>query len=326
MKTAVIGSGLAGLAAARTLASAGLSVKVFEARDKIGGRVETMKLGPFVFDPGATSIAPMGQALERVILDELPQDDLVRITKPVVAHDGFRPVSGSVMAANTPRYNYGAGIEVLPALLSEGLDIRLSTPVDRVKASGEQYEVAGNVFDAVIVAVPTPDAQVLLQGLGEARRLSNLRYRSCISVLLGYDAPFEAPYHALVGPDQAHPLAWLSLESVKCPGTRAPEGSTAVVAQLSSEYSKRRYAMDDELIIEETAGDVGRLMGKAFSKPVVSQVVRYRNSHPESTTSFDVVNSPMSRLVLAGDGLLGGRTELAFETGLRAARLLMSHK
>ncbi len=41
MSTLIIGAGAAGIAAARTLADAGETVVVLEARDRIGGRVFT---------------------------------------------------------------------------------------------------------------------------------------------------------------------------------------------------------------------------------------------------------------------------------------------
>ena len=50
---AIIGAGAAGLAAARTLENSGLSVLVLEARDRIGGRSQTVILpGDIVFDVG----------------------------------------------------------------------------------------------------------------------------------------------------------------------------------------------------------------------------------------------------------------------------------
>ena len=173
--------------------------------------------------------------------------------------------------------------------------------------------------------MPVPIVERLLAKSKETRRFSNVRFRSCISVLLGYDTEFDSPYHALVGPDQSVPLAWISFESLKCPG-HAPDGHSAFVAQLSAEYSKRRFETDVDLIIEETLGDVTRLLGERFATPVVSAVVRFRYSHPETTTAFESVNSPMSRLLVAGDGLIGGRTELAYESGVRAAKLLMENR
>lgn len=50
---AIIGAGAAGLAAARTLENSGLSVLILEARDRIGGRSQTLILpGDVVFDVG----------------------------------------------------------------------------------------------------------------------------------------------------------------------------------------------------------------------------------------------------------------------------------
>ena len=53
----VIGAGMAGLGAARTLSESGAQVTVFEARDRIGGRVWTSRLWPGLpLDLGASWI------------------------------------------------------------------------------------------------------------------------------------------------------------------------------------------------------------------------------------------------------------------------------
>src|SRR5262245_1212099 len=55
----VVGAGLAGLSAARALHEAGVSVRVLEARDRVGGRVLSRKLSSGeVVDLGAQWLGP----------------------------------------------------------------------------------------------------------------------------------------------------------------------------------------------------------------------------------------------------------------------------
>ena len=56
LRAAVIGSGFGGLAAAIRLATAGVKVTVFEARDQPGGRAYVYREGGFTFDAGPTVI------------------------------------------------------------------------------------------------------------------------------------------------------------------------------------------------------------------------------------------------------------------------------
>jgi protoporphyrinogen/coproporphyrinogen III oxidase len=53
MRTAVIGAGIAGLAAARRIQQAGGTPVVFEADDRVGGRIKTIRRNDLVFDVGA---------------------------------------------------------------------------------------------------------------------------------------------------------------------------------------------------------------------------------------------------------------------------------
>jgi phytoene dehydrogenase-like protein len=53
MRTAVIGAGMAGLGAARRLQRRGRTPVVFEADDRVGGRIKTIRRAGFTFDVGA---------------------------------------------------------------------------------------------------------------------------------------------------------------------------------------------------------------------------------------------------------------------------------
>jgi protoporphyrinogen/coproporphyrinogen III oxidase len=52
-RTAIVGAGIAGLGAARRIQQSGGTPVVFEAGDRVGGRIKTIRRGDFVFDVGA---------------------------------------------------------------------------------------------------------------------------------------------------------------------------------------------------------------------------------------------------------------------------------
>ncbi|HEX2130229.1 MAG TPA: FAD-dependent oxidoreductase [Actinophytocola sp.] len=60
LDVAVVGAGIAGLTAAHELARAGLSVRVFEARDRVGGRMASHRHAGYTMDEGAEQIPTHG--------------------------------------------------------------------------------------------------------------------------------------------------------------------------------------------------------------------------------------------------------------------------
>lgn len=324
MRVAVVGAGIAGLAAARRLIDEGRDVVVFEKSVGVGGRVATRRIGDYTFDHGATSIAPRGKRIEAMMLGRLSQEGLVRIAQPIYVHAFGRVQPGEATKMVIERYAYQLGNTHLAKRLAEGVDVRLNTRVEALVSGKNGYGVAGEIFDAVILTPPIPQSAELLAGIGEQRGFSNVRYRPCISVMMGFAADVgPKPYHAILDPEQRHPLTWLSIESIKVPG-RAPEGHTAMVAQLSPQYSAEHYDAPDERVIADAVGYVQRFYGSDFAIPEVAEIKRWRYSQPETTGSFDSANRPGARVLVASDGLMGGRVEWAYEVGLRAAEALLT--
>jgi predicted NAD/FAD-dependent oxidoreductase len=321
VRVGVVGAGVAGLAAARKIQQAGHVVAVFEASDRPGGRAATYRIGPYIFDHGATSVAPRGMGIEQEILEVLDTVDLVEITRPIHVHEGRRTFPGSAEKNSVKRYTYRQGIEQLGVLLCEGLDVRFRQPIEKIEKPGDGgYVLDGVHFDAVVVTPPVPEARELLP---ERRPLDNATYRQVISIMLAYDQPLDRPFHALIDPEQVVPLTWLSIESLKSPG-RAPEGHTALVAQMSANYSRMRWEAGEDLIYQETLVDVSRLLGQEFARPIERAIHRWQHAQPEQTAIFERVNPPGATLVVAGDGTMGGRIELAYESGLKAAERLLA--
>lgn len=322
MKVAVVGAGISGLAAARTLKKNGVEPTLFEVGQGPGGRCATQDFAPYRFDSGATSIAPRGRTLERVMLEELPQDGLQIIEKPIWTMEFGRVTRGDAVKMAITRYVYAQGINHLPALLAEGLDVRYGIRVTALDREGEQYLVNGEAFDSVILAIPLPETAPLLESVGEAWRVGGVRYRSCLSVLLGYEVSFDAPYHALIDPEQRNPVIWVSAESLKS-ADRAPEGHSAFVVQMGARFSAEHFQDSDYEIAREAKIMMERLLGDKFANPSATHVRRWRNSQPEISTSFETANRNGTNLILAGDALSGPRVELAYEVGVRAAEHLL---
>lgn len=297
---------------------------MFESESEIGGRLVSWRHpSGLVFDMGATGIAPRGRQLELDLLAGVGGPDLVRISKEIYTHAGLRVSPGDANKNAVARYTFPNGNQTLVENLAQGLDVRLSHPVGWIGRTPSGYEVLQESFDAVVLAVPMPVAAALLATLGDSRPLGGAIYRSCLSVALGYRIPTpKLLWFALIEPQQRHPLTWLSVESAKAPG-RAPDGWTAIVAQMSPQFSRDRFESPDEEIVQQAARHVGRLFGPGWDAPEVWKVVRWPMSRPEQTLDFDTVNEPGSKLLVAGDGVAGSRVEYAYEAGLRAARRLM---
>lgn len=317
MRVGVVGSGIAGLAAARTLYSQGVEVVVFEKEAWVGGRCRTLKIGDYTFDPGASSIVPRSRAIEEVILKQLDTHGLIKIERPVYTHDGRRVFQG-VGLTPTPRFCYEQGIQRLADLLSNGLDVRFEKSIKNVS----DMKIGEEVFDRIILAVPTPIAENLLASIHPIRKAMNTRYRSCISVLLAYDRPTKVDFHAVVSEESVHPLHWLSIENLKTPG-RAPEGHSALVVQLGPKYSKWNFEEDDSKIVADALVDVTRVLGSGFDLPLFSKTVRWKYSQPDSVSSFESVNPIGEHIIIASDGLVGGRIEHAYEAGIKAAEHIL---
>jgi renalase len=324
-RIAIIGAGIAGLATARVLHNAGVQASIFEKSRGVGGRVNSRFVNEtYLFDTGATSIAPRGKSIQRVILDELPTEDLIKIDRPIYTHMNLKPAKGD-QSRMTDRYVYSNGIAQLPKLLSQGLDIRLDHEIDSITKKEGEFIVWEEAYDAVVLTAPIPQTARLLWTMDENRPLANSLYRPCLSLLFGFDAELpDVPYHALLDVEQLHPVTWVSLESVKSPN-RAPDGKSTLVLQMSARFSLENYQKSDQWLIETGLQFTKQLFGASFAEAEVAMVKKWKYSQPTGLGKFEAINIPGSNLLVASDGILGARIEDAYECGVRVANLIINN-
>ncbi|HYB27642.1 MAG TPA: NAD(P)/FAD-dependent oxidoreductase [Solirubrobacteraceae bacterium] len=153
MKAVVVGAGFAGLAAAARLAGAGIEVDVFEARDRVGGRVWSVPFAGGVVERGAEFILPGNDTViataERLGLplvrkgmhygDREPRDG-ESVTSEQVAEAVARIASGP-LSARSPGLTMRHALETyhLAPAVAEAIRARLEVscayPADDLDAS-----------------------------------------------------------------------------------------------------------------------------------------------------------------------------------------------
>jgi len=136
MDLAIIGAGVAGLAAARALRQRrpDLAITIYEQGDGLGGRVATCRREGYVFDHGAQNARAPTPELARLLTAELPGDGLRDIGLPVWVFDSAGAIAEGDPALNAePKWTYGDGLIRLAERLGDGLDVRLGTRIGSLR-------------------------------------------------------------------------------------------------------------------------------------------------------------------------------------------------
>src|SRR6476661_3476634 len=139
MDLAIVGAGLAGLAAAHRLRERrpDVDVVLFEQSQEIGGRAATRRRFGAIFDDGAQYLKAATPAVEYFVTQELAHETLVDIARPVWVFDGQGTIQPGDPAQNAdPKWTYSDGLSRLAENMATGLTIRRSLVVDRLERDG----------------------------------------------------------------------------------------------------------------------------------------------------------------------------------------------
>ncbi len=328
---AVIGAGMAGLVCAQQLSQAGYSVIVVEKSRGLGGRVATRRLHGRWADHGACYLNPKGELLGRFVellsdrhLLEVWTDKVYQLSADAVLHEPENLI---------PRYVAPGGMSAIAKFLAQDLEILLNQRVINIypnpdnswcltlESSNEKL-----IAQAVVFAIPAPQALMLLEPLGESllgkdfiEHLSSVKFYPCVTAIAGYHPTNQPPLQWKAINFIDHPvLGWIGLDSSKRPYSQQP----VFVVQSSAHFAQLHLESSDlQPIGQEMLQCAAQTLTLPWlEQPDWMQVHRWRYAFPQNPLKAAVLlaNTPLP-LVCCGDWCGGNLVEGAMLSGIAAS-------
>ncbi|MBC7917241.1 MAG: FAD-dependent oxidoreductase [Rhodoferax sp.] len=336
---AIVGAGLAAITCARTLVQAGHKVTVFEKSRGVGGRMAT-RSSPFgTFDHGAQYFT-VRDARFALALQTTPGLCRPWSANTVQVLDAHGMVAAAGLPAREPHWVPKPGMNALAKRWAQPLidagAVELETQVtaiepDALSKNGWQLRTTGaegsthvfGGFDAVVLAIPSTQAQILLQTTPEAKALhqktSKVTVAPCWTVMLAFPQAVQ-PGLTTLGPQwnaarsTHHRLAWLTRESSK-PGRGVVERWTV---QASAAWSAEHLQDDSARVQAKLIKAFAEVTG-IRAEPAHVETHRWLYAQTLTPLGQSHLWDAKAGIGVCGDWCLGHRVENAFVSGLELA-------
>jgi renalase len=323
----VVGAGLSGLIAARTLEENGHASVVFDKARSVGGRMATRRL---TGNDGAVALLDHGAQFFTARSAEF-QAEVNGWLSLGIAREWCRGFGAT--QDGYPRYCAPGGMNAIAKHLATLARTLVDTTVRSVRIDGDQLVVttvddADHVCRAVLLTPPVAQSLALCDNgslvlpTDERNALVAVRYARCIALLVTVNQSglIDAPGGLQLTADTDATFSFIADNQSK--------GLSAVPAltfHANDSVSEDHYDdPDDTLVTLLLSAAQFYLKG---AEVVTAEVKRWRFARPTVThpqRCLTVHPAPSTSLVFAGDAFGEARVEGAYLSGLAAAQQLMS--
>lgn len=320
VRIAVIGAGVAGLACARELARADARVTVFERSRGLGGRMGTRRQGGLAFDHGAQFVTARSRMFTRYLEIAARAGVVARWAPRILEDDRLWDAPIDDWFVGRP----GMSTTVRP--MSRNVDLQCGIGVHELIQSQRGWELqtdAGRqneIFSAVAVAVPAPQALTLLGQHGRAfRNISAVSMAPCWTGLFAFDQPVDA------GADVRRwtggtGLTWAACDSSK---PQRPAGPQCWVVHASIAWSREHLEADARDVAPLLLAEFAAATGTRLPMPVHLQAHRWRHAFVEQPLGRPCLVDEEIAAGACGDWCIAPRVEAAFDSGRALAHSLL---
>ncbi|WP_241986625.1 NAD(P)/FAD-dependent oxidoreductase [Cryobacterium psychrophilum] len=264
----IIGAGIAGIACAQALLSAGIAARVVDRGRKPGGRMASRTINGRTVDLGASYFtAEPGTRFSDVVAGWLDRG-LAREWTDMVAVAGAEGIQR--LSTGPMRYAAPAGLRELVMDLARGLDIHQGVTIEHVAAG----EVDSKRYDTVVLAMPDPQARRLLDVGSSLHDALNdgFGWEPSIAVVLEWAARDWQSFHTAFVNDVAE------ITSLADDGDRRGDGAPVLVAHTTAALARQHLVDPDGAITVVT--DAVRRMLSLTDAPARSFAHRWTFARP----------------------------------------------
>ncbi len=320
-KVAIIGAGFSGLTLAYELRN-DAAVTVVEKSRGVGGRMSTRRTDQTHWDHGAQFFTARSRRFKKFLQPFIKNGSVGRWNPRITTLSHSQKPYGRIWFE--PHYVGIPSMNSLCKSLATDLNIQLNTEIRQllpVQRGWSLVDSQGNTwgdFDWVINTAPSPQTLSLFPAdFSQRDQLSAVKMSGCWAVIIQMADPPSWSWQAAVVKDS--PIAWLALNHSK---PQRDGAQPALIIHSDNAWADENRQRPSEEVTTRLLKELYELTGWHPRPDDDIHCHHWRFAKVTQAASADFLVDERLKLLVCGDGCVGGRVESAFRSASRAARFL----
>lgn len=341
--TLIVGGGLAGLTAAKTVAQAGDAgrITVLDKGRRPGGRMSTRisRSGP-TFDHGAQYLTAKSMSFNQQVnrwtragvvaewggrIVDLVEGEPPRDTKRQATRYVGTPGMGSIIEHLADPSRRDADKQVVDGP-HFGVRVTSLKKTDAGWTATDEADQTHGPFHRVILAIPMPQARKLLADVEPdlAMQIGEAKVSATWTLMLAFEKPLELwqPFAGGFVEGEGQDLSWIANNSSKPGRPNLAEAGECWVIHGGAAWSEAHLEDAAESVAATLTAAFGRAIGRTLPSPIYAATHRWRFAHAVEPLDASWLLNEAGDLGVCGDACSAGSTaniERAWLSGLALA-------
>lgn len=312
---AIIGAGLSGISAARSLKDKA-NITIFDKSRGIGGRMTTRRSEKYNFDHGAQFFTAKGEEFRKLCRNaqqdgviDLWNADFVEIT------DG-KITNSRKFSQEYPHYVATPQMNSLCKYMAQDFEVKLGQKITKINFSNQKWSLQNDKgeiftdFDYLILAIPSHQVLDLIdQKTKDYQRIKDTKMVGCFALMVGLKSEPELDFEAALVKESV--ISWISLNSSK--PNRA--GGTTLLVNSRNSWAEENIENDMNILQGQLLEELIKITKIDRDNIDHLDLHRWRYANIDKQKGEKYIFDHSQNLGICGDWLIQGRVEAAFDSG-----------